>query len=98
MAGAQLGHGIIADPRQFEADIAGRKVLDRRVRQRDDLAIIAELVHLAEALIEVEQLFDAAQPRRDISQARRNATHLLGKLLRHDVAVDVDNCISWPLA
>ncbi len=33
MARTQLGHGIVADPRQFEADIAGRKVLDRRVRQ-----------------------------------------------------------------
>ena len=91
MTRTQFGHGVIADPRQVQADIAGRKVFDRRVRQRDDFAIIAELVHLAEALIEIEQLFDAPQPRRDIAQPRRNAAHLLGELLRHDVAIDVDD-------
>ena len=71
--------------------VAGGKVLDRRIRQRDDLAVVAELVHLAEALVEVEQLFHAAQARADIAEPRRNAIHLLEELVREDVAVDVDD-------
>ncbi len=76
---------------RFRPDLAGGKVLDRRVRQRDDLAVIAELVHLAEALVEIEQLFHAPQPRRDVAQPRRDAIHLLEELVGEDVAVDVDD-------
>ena len=91
MARTQFRHGIVADARQVEADRAHGKVFDRRIRQRDDLAVFAELVHLAEALIEVEQLFDPAQPRRDIPQPWRDAIHLLEELLRDDVTIDVDD-------
>ena len=91
MARAQLRHGVVADPRQVEPDVAGREVLDRRIGQRDDLAIVTELVHLAETLIEIEQLFDAAQPRPDIAELRPEAAHLLEELVREDVAVDVDD-------
>ena len=91
MPRAQLRHGVVADPRQIEADVAGGEVLDRRIGQRDDLAVVAELVHLAEALVEIEQLFDAAQPRPDIAELRREAVHLLEELVREDVAVDVDD-------
>ena len=79
---------------RLEADLAGGEILDRRIRQRDDLAIVAELVHLAEALVEIEQLFDAAQPRPDIAEPRRNAVHLLEERVREDVAVDVDDRLS----
>ena len=91
MALAQPGHGVIADARQVQSDLSGGKVLDRRVRQRNDLAVIAELVHLAKPLIEVEELLHPAQPRPDIAQPRRNAVHLLEKFVGKDVAVDIDD-------
>ena len=91
MARAQLRHGVVADARQVEAGLAGGEILDRRVGQRDDLAVVAELVHLAKALVEIEQLLDAAQPRPDIAEPRRNAVHLLEELVREDVTVDVDD-------
>src|SRR5262245_25775426 len=93
MERAQLGHGVVADARQLEPDRTRGKVLDRRVRQRDDLAVVAELVHLAEALVEIEQLFHAPQPRRDIAEPRRDAVHLLEELLRSDMTIDVDDRI-----
>ena len=79
--------------RQLEADGAGREVLDRRVRQRDDLAVVAELVHLAKALVEIEQLLHAAQPRRRCCRAAARCGSSPGRILRDDVAVDVDDGI-----
>src|SRR5713101_6479088 len=49
MARAQLRHRVVADPRQIEPDLAAGQIFDRGIRQRDDLAVIPELVHLAEA-------------------------------------------------
>ena len=57
-------------------------------------AVVAELVHLAEALVEIEQLLDAAQPRPDIAEPRRDAVHLLEERVREDVAVDVDDRVA----
>jgi hypothetical protein len=68
-----------------------REILDRRVGQRDDFAIVAELIHLAEALVEIEQLLDAAQTRSDVAEPRRNAVHLLEELVREDVAIQIDD-------
>src|SRR5262245_46624783 len=93
MARGELRHGVVADAREVEPDLAVGKVFDRRIRQRDDLAVIAELIHLAEALVEIEQLFDAAQPRGDVTEPRRDAVHLLEELIGKDVTVDIDNCV-----
>src|SRR6516164_3154351 len=95
MARGELGHGVVADAREVEPDLAGGEILDRRIRQRDDLAVIAELVHLAEALVEIEQLFDAAQPRGDVAEPRRDAVHLLEELVGKDVTVDIDDRVAW---
>ena len=94
MLRAQFGHRIVADAREAQADVAGREILDRRIGQRDDLAVVAELVHLAEALVEIEQLLHAAQPRPDVAEPRRDAIHLLEELVREDVAVDVDDRVA----
>src|SRR5262245_48480675 len=91
MARGELGHGVVADAREVEPDLAVSKVLYRRVRQRDDLPVIAELVHLAEALVEIEQLFDAPQPRGDVAEPRRDAIHLLEELIGKDVTVDIND-------
>src|SRR5262244_2234887 len=95
MARRKFRYGVVADAREVEPDLAGGKVLDRRVRQRDDLPVVAELVHLAEALVEVEQLFDAAQPRGDVAEPRRDAIHLLEELVGEDVTVDIDDRVAW---
>src|SRR5499433_1125177 len=91
MARRKFRYGVVADAREVEPDLAGGKVLDRRVRQRDDLPVVAELIHLAEALVEIEQLFDAAQPRGDVAEPRRDAIHLLEELVGKDVTVDIDD-------
>src|SRR5262249_5480730 len=101
MARGELGHGVVGDAREVEPDLAGGKVLDRRIWQRDDLAVVAEVVHLAEALVEIEQLFDAPQPRGDVAEPRRDAIHLLEELVGKDVTVDIDDRVAWhqtPLA
>ena len=91
IARTQLRHGVVADAREVEPGLAGGKVLDRRIGQRDDLPIIAELVHLAKPLVKVEQLFDAAQSRGDIAEPRRDTIHLPEELVRKDVTVDIDD-------
>src|SRR5258707_13850989 len=50
MALTQLGHGVVSDEREVNAGLAGGKVFDRRIWQRNDLPGVAELVHLAEPL------------------------------------------------
>ena len=69
MLRAQLRHGVVADPRQRFGGLALGEVLDRRIGQADDLAIVAEFVHLAKARVEIEQLLHAAQPRSRCSRA-----------------------------
>src|SRR5262249_30250020 len=91
MARAKFRHGIVADTREIEADLAGGEVLDRGIWERDDLAIVAERIHLAEALVEIEPLLHAAQARRDVAEPRRDAVHLLEEFFRSDVAIDVDD-------
>jgi hypothetical protein len=90
MLRAQFRHGVIADARKPRASRTGRDVLDRRVRQRDDLPIVAEGIHLAESLAEIEQLGDGAQPLAQIFGLRRHLGHFLKELLGVDVAIDVD--------
>src|ERR1043166_10328768 len=90
MARAQLGHGVVGDTRQLEADLALGDVLDRRIGQRDHLAIVAEGVHLAEALVEVEQFGHHAQALAEILELRRDLGHLGKETLRIDMGVDVD--------
>src|ERR1700730_5607042 len=87
---AQLRHGVVGDAGQRQA-LAGRgEILDRRIRQRDHLAVIAELVHFLESRIEVMDLAHAAQPRGDIAEFWRYFVHLVQKTRRRDVAVKVD--------
>src|SRR5262249_39885451 len=55
-----------------------------------DLPIVAVLVHLTKAQVEVEQLFDVAQPLADVGEVGRDTGHLLEKPVGKDVAIDVD--------
>ena len=83
----------LAIARQRQPGAAGGEILDRRIGQRDHLAVIAELVHLAKARVEIVDLGHAAQPRRDIAELRRGLVHLLEIALRRDVAVKIDERI-----
>src|SRR5581483_4204170 len=62
--------------------------------QRDDLAVIAELIHFAEALIEVEQLLDATQAHADILELRCGRGHLLEEAVREDMAKNIDDRVA----
>src|SRR6516164_10058937 len=86
---AQFRHRVVGDARELQADFGRSDVLDRRIGQRDDLTIIAELIHLLETGIEIEQLGDAAQTLTDVFEFRRHARHFLEVAVWKDVAVDV---------
>ena len=79
---AERRHLVIGDARQRQARFRRGDVLDRRVGQRDDLAVVAEGVHLLEARVEVEQLGDAAQARADVLELGRDLHHLLEETVR----------------
>jgi hypothetical protein len=66
-------------------------VFDRRVGQRDDLAVVAELIHLPEARVEIEQLGNLLEPLAHVLEIGRGVGHLLEIALREDVAEDVDD-------
>jgi hypothetical protein len=68
------------------------EILDRRVRQRNHLAVIAERVHLGKARVEIVNLAHAAQPGGDVAELWRNFVHLVEEASRRDVAVKVDEC------
>ena len=91
MLAAQLRHRVIGDPRQRQPELAVGDVLDRRIGQRDDLAIVAELIHLAKARVEIEQLGHLLQPLAHVLEIGRGLGHLLEIALREDVAEDVDD-------
>src|SRR5581483_2970963 len=94
---AKLGHRVIRYACEIEADVGRRDILDCRIRQGDDLAIIAELVHLLEARIKIEQLGHAAQAFPDVFELWCDLRHLTEKSVRIDVAIDVDNGHDFPL-
>jgi hypothetical protein len=89
---AQLGHGVVADARQQRGCRPLHHVLDRRVRERDDLLVaLAGAVHLAEPRVEVEQRRDRAEALGEMAEARRCLAHLGEVPLGKDVRVDVDH-------
>jgi hypothetical protein len=91
MLAAQFGHCVIGDAGKIQPDIRRGDVLDRGVRQRDDLAIVAKLIHLLETRIEVEELGDSTQSLADVLEVRRDFGHFLKITVRKDMTVDVDN-------
>ena len=87
----ELGHGLVADPGHLLGDLRGAEVLHRRRADVDDLAVVAELVHLREADIHVDQARDVRHP---LAQVR--GVHGLGEReeavvvgARHDVTEGV---------
>ena len=89
--GAQLRHRVVGDARELRRGLALRDLLQRRVGQRDHLRVVADLVHLGKAQIEIEQLLHAAQPRADVLQPGRDARHLPEEAIRENVRVDVED-------
>src|SRR5262249_14827637 len=92
---AKLGHRVIGNARETKADVGRRDVLDRGVRQGDDLAVVAELVHFFEAGIHVKQLGHAAQALSDVFEVWGGLVHLPEKAVRIDVTIDVDNSLDF---
>ena len=86
----QLGHAVIGDARQRRGLIRRREILDRRIGQRHDLPVVAELVHAAEAAIEIVQLADRHQPLNE-AEARAARLERGGQGRGQDVRIDVDD-------
>jgi hypothetical protein len=78
----ELRHRVIGDPRERQTKRAVGDVLDWRIGQRDDFAVVAELVHLAKARVEIEQLGHLLQPFAHILEIGRSLGHLLEIALR----------------
>jgi hypothetical protein len=55
----EFRHGVIGDPRQCRDILSRADVLDRRIGQRDHLSVVADLVHLAKARIQIDSLVTA---------------------------------------
>jgi len=91
MLPAKLRHRIVSDLRKLSRNLALRDVLYRRIGKRDDLPVVAELIHLLEPQIEIEQLFHRAQPLAHVAELGRAALKLLEKPVRKDMRVDVDD-------
>ncbi len=88
----KLGHRIVGHLGQIVGRRAFGDVLDRRIRQRDDLpVVVADLVHILETQIEVEQLAHAAQPLAHVAELGRAALQLLKEPVRENVGVDIDD-------
>ena len=91
MFAAQFAHCVIRNAGELYTLGWTGNVLDCRIWQRDNLPVLAELVHFLEARVEIEQFSDAAQPLADILELGRDPGHFLEKALREDVAVDIDD-------
>jgi hypothetical protein len=67
----QLGEGLVADPGQLPGGLRRPQVLDRRRADVDHLAVIAELVHLPESDVHVDQRRDLRHAAADVRRGRR---------------------------
>ena len=63
MARAELGHGVVADPREPFAGSPDAMSSSDGFGQRDDLPVLAQLVHRGESRVEIEQRHHPAQSR-----------------------------------
>ena len=88
----QLGHRIVGRFAQLGRHLLGGDVLDRRIGQRDDLAVaLARDVHLAETQVEIEYRLHASQACADRAELRGSLGEGLEERIGKDVRVDVDD-------
>jgi hypothetical protein len=86
----QFRHAVVGGAGQVDAVLSGGKDFDRRRRDRQDLLILLEPIHHAEALVEIDQHRDVAHPLADVLERRRHAHHQLEIRSWVDVIEDVD--------
>ena len=91
MLAAQFAHRVVCDAGEVQADMRRSNVLDGRIRQRNDLPIIAKLVHFPKPRIKIEKLGDAPQSLPDIFQIWRHFRHFLEITIGKDVAINIDD-------
>ena len=86
----ELRHPVVGEARQIDAVLPLRVDLDRRRRDRQDLLIVLEAIHDAEALVEIDQHRDAAHALADVLESRRDRQHAIEIRPRVDVIEDVE--------
>ena len=90
--GAQFRKPVIAALRKFErrVRIASRDDLQGRSRQRQNLRIIGELVHHAEALVEIVDRRDGAGAADHVPHMARDLSHQIVIAFRKEVRKRID--------
>jgi hypothetical protein len=86
----ELGHPVVGGPRQVRGVRSGGEHLDRRRRQRQNLLVVLEAVHHAEADVQIREHRDVAHPLADVFVRRRHLHELREVTGRVDVVEDVD--------
>ena len=86
----QLGHAVVGDPREFDSLIRCGVDLDRWRGQGEHLLVLGELLHHAEAHVEVVQHRHAAGPLADVLETARDALDAFGIARRGYMGKDVD--------
>jgi len=89
MAGADVVHAVVRDARQLRRLRGAGHELDRRHRQREDLLVVAELLHHAEPRVQVEEHRDRGPaPHRRL--VGNDLDHLVEIGFGEDVGKDVE--------
>jgi len=88
----QLGQGLVADPRHLPGDLGRAEVLHRGRADVDELAVVAEFVHLRKAHVHVDQAGNVRHPFAQVSGVDRFLQREKTVVIRarHDVAESVD--------
>ena len=89
MLAAKLGHAVIRHLRQLDRLRRRGESLDRRVGQRDDLAIILHLVHRPEARLEIPDIAHGLHALGD-AEVGAHRVDRARDLRRQDVGIDID--------
>ncbi len=90
MPSDQIGEAVVADP--GELDGVGRcgKRFERRRRHRQDLLVVAEIVHDPEARVEIVQALDVPDPLAHVLVRRRELHQRPEISFRKEVVEHVD--------
>ena len=91
MTGAKFGQFIVGDAGQFSAGFGRTDFFERRVRQADELAVIGNAVHVAEAGVEIGQGLHGQKPVDDIAKFWRERGHSVEEGPWREMRINIDD-------